>query len=48
MNIIIDRLAKKYTNYMFLLTDNSNKIILENIKYTSDIIQSTGNDLNEI
>jgi len=48
MNIIIDRLAKKYTNCLFLLTDNSNKIILENIKYTSDIIQSTGNDLNEI
>lgn len=48
MNILLNHLSKKYKDHLFLVTDNSNKIIEKNITYTADINKIFDNDLNEI
>jgi len=48
MNDIILELANKYKDCLFILTDSSNPLNKDNIKYTKDIINIRDNDLNEI
>ena len=48
LNDIIKILATKFENTGFILTDISNKLNYPNIYYTNDIIDTPGNDLNEI
>jgi hypothetical protein len=45
---IVEKLADMCSNVNFILTNNSNKILKNNIYYTNDIIRAEENDLNEI
>lgn len=47
-NPIIDRLSSEHENIDFLLTNNKHRLNKPNVHYTSDIIKTTENDLNEI
>lgn len=47
-NYIIDKLSDEYTEIDFILTNNQSKILKNNVFYTSDIINASNGDLNEI
>lgn len=45
---IIDKLVNEFKDIDFILTNSENKIITDNVFYTSDIIKTQYGDLNEI
>ena len=47
MNSIIESVAKKHNDKIFILSNNEGKINLPNVIYSSDTIKKNGNDLNE-
>jgi hypothetical protein len=48
MNYLINNLSNVYKNYIFILTDDSNRLVEDNIFYTKDIINLNDCDLLEI
>jgi len=47
-NEIVNKLSDVYADVCFIFTSNENKITKQNIFYTSDFINTSGGDLNEI
>lgn len=47
-NVIIEKLANDFPNIDIIITNDKSNIKKDNIYYTSDIIRTSGGDLNEI